>query len=446
MGGSQGFRARVVACVAFLWMSGIGMPVFTQTVIGGSTPDPSAVLDVLSTSKGVLFPRLSTSQRDSIVLPAEGLMIYNLTDHCLEINAGTSQSPFWSSIVCAPGTVTSLDCANAVQTGTLTADSVTSGVSVLVPCTGGDGGDYGGQTVTSTGVTGLTATLAAGSFATGDDSLSYTITGTPDTAGTASFALTIGGQSSTLPLTVACSAPPTHCWAKVSATDTLYFMCHNLASANFCADPFTPSWEIIGGYWQWGRKGPDASQWRNTNTPEFAHGPTGPDAAGANDGAITGRSQTRAPNGAWSDAFMTADDPCPPGYRMPTKAQWDGVLANNTQNHIGPWSTGATNYSSGRFFGSALMLPATGYRDIPDGVLYDLGNYGAYLCSTEYYSFAYNLDIWVDTALIEEVYDRLFGVSVRCAAEPTAPPAGSIGSLDCTNAVQTGTLTAARTP
>jgi len=26
-------------------------------------------------------------------------------------------------------------------------------------------------------------------------------------------------------------------------------------------DPFTPSWRLIGGYWQWGRKGPDESEW-----------------------------------------------------------------------------------------------------------------------------------------------------------------------------------------
>ncbi len=314
-----------------------------QTVVGGTVSDQSAILDVQSSSKGVLFPRLSTSQRDSIGLPAVGLMLYNTTTMCLEINLGNANAPNWTSIKCQ-GSVSSLDCSNAAQTGTLTAGTAASGVSVQVPYTGGNGGSHAGQTVTSTGVTGLTATLASGSFAAGDDSLSYTITGTPDASGTASFALNIGGQTCSLELTVEAGASAPLCWAKVSATDTLFFMCHNLASANTSADPFTPSWEINGGYWQWGRKGPDASQWLNTNTTEFAHGPTGPGAGEANDADIAGWNQTGAPNGAWSDASKTVNDPCPTGYRLPTLAQWTAVIANNSGGDVGTnWTENATN-------------------------------------------------------------------------------------------------------
>ena len=94
-------------------------------------------------------------------------------------------------------------CAGANTTGTLTSGTLASGVSSSVPYTGGNGGSYAAQTVTSTGVTGLTANLAAGSFATGAGNLTYTITGTPASPGTASFALSIGGQSCTLTITVA---------------------------------------------------------------------------------------------------------------------------------------------------------------------------------------------------------------------------------------------------
>jgi hypothetical protein len=41
-----------------------------------SQPDPSAMLDVKSTAKGVLIPRMTVQQRNSISNPAEGLMIY----------------------------------------------------------------------------------------------------------------------------------------------------------------------------------------------------------------------------------------------------------------------------------------------------------------------------------------------------------------------------------
>ena len=47
-----------------------------QVGIGTTTPEASAQLDVSSTSKGFLPPRLTGSQRNSIVSPVAGLMIY----------------------------------------------------------------------------------------------------------------------------------------------------------------------------------------------------------------------------------------------------------------------------------------------------------------------------------------------------------------------------------
>jgi hypothetical protein len=79
-------------------------------------------------------------------------------------------------------------------------------VNSVIPYTGGNGGAHNGQTVASTGITGLTATLAPGNFASGSGSLTYTITGTPSGTGTASFALNIGGQSCTLNRTVTSGA------------------------------------------------------------------------------------------------------------------------------------------------------------------------------------------------------------------------------------------------
>jgi len=50
----------------------------------GALPDASSMLDVVSTTKGVLIPRMTTAQRNAIVTPAEGLLIYNLD--CKDIN------------------------------------------------------------------------------------------------------------------------------------------------------------------------------------------------------------------------------------------------------------------------------------------------------------------------------------------------------------------------
>ena len=44
--------------------------------IGAAGPDASAVLDVVSTAKGFLFPRMTETQRNAIGSPATGLMVY----------------------------------------------------------------------------------------------------------------------------------------------------------------------------------------------------------------------------------------------------------------------------------------------------------------------------------------------------------------------------------
>ncbi len=63
----------------------IGASVVTQAQTGvainnnGNPPDPSAMLDVSGVSKGVLINRMTTSERDAIVDPAIGLMVFNTT-------------------------------------------------------------------------------------------------------------------------------------------------------------------------------------------------------------------------------------------------------------------------------------------------------------------------------------------------------------------------------
>jgi len=50
---------------------------FAQIGIGTTSPHPSAEVDVNSSDKGFLVPRLTTLQRDAISNPSPGLIIYN---------------------------------------------------------------------------------------------------------------------------------------------------------------------------------------------------------------------------------------------------------------------------------------------------------------------------------------------------------------------------------
>lgn len=166
-----------------------------------TTLNGSAVLELESTNKGFLPPRLTTTQRNSIPNPATGLVIYNISIPCLQVNYGTPSIPVWQC-VSSGSVVATLDCAGATHNGTLTNGTSAIGVSSVISYTGGNGSTHTGQVVSSTGVVGLTATLSPGSFATGSGTLTYTITGTPSTSGTAIFAISIGGQMCNLTRTV----------------------------------------------------------------------------------------------------------------------------------------------------------------------------------------------------------------------------------------------------
>ncbi len=67
------------------------MVIGNNRVADRSQPEPSAVVHIDDINGGFLPPRLTTAQRNAIVQPAEGLMIYNLDTSALEIyNTGST--------------------------------------------------------------------------------------------------------------------------------------------------------------------------------------------------------------------------------------------------------------------------------------------------------------------------------------------------------------------
>jgi hypothetical protein len=62
----------------------------------GNTPDPSAMLHVKSSSKGLLIPSMTAVQKAAIALPATGLMIYQTDDNYgFYYNSGNLMTPNW---------------------------------------------------------------------------------------------------------------------------------------------------------------------------------------------------------------------------------------------------------------------------------------------------------------------------------------------------------------
>lgn len=100
-----------------------------------------------------------------------------------------------------------LDCNSLSVVGTITYPDpipVNNPIILYINYSNSNGGSYPAATFTSVlgGVLGLTATLEAGQFALGFGILQLTVTGTPQSSGTASFDVIIGGSSCTLDVTV----------------------------------------------------------------------------------------------------------------------------------------------------------------------------------------------------------------------------------------------------
>ena len=207
--------------------------------VGTTTPHASALTDLTSTTQGFLPPRMTTVQRNAIASPAIGLVIYNTTVNCLQWWNGTVWYDGCGNNALPAASLTTLNCVSASTTGTLTSGQAASNVSVSVPYTGGNAGTYSAQSVASTGVTGLTATLAAGTLANGNGSVTYTITGTPASSGTATFAITLGGQSCNLTVSVAAPAASLTTLNCAGATTTGTLTSGQMASNVSVSVPYT---------------------------------------------------------------------------------------------------------------------------------------------------------------------------------------------------------------
>lgn len=65
------------------------LQLFAQVGIGTTVPDPSSIMDISSTSHGVLFPRMTSVQRTAISSPASGLVVYDTTLNGVYVYDGT---------------------------------------------------------------------------------------------------------------------------------------------------------------------------------------------------------------------------------------------------------------------------------------------------------------------------------------------------------------------
>lgn len=95
--------------------------------VGTTTPDASALVDIASTTKGFLPPRMTNAQRAAITTPAEGLLLFNTTNKGVAYRDGTNWGYLSGAIqtVAASGGTVNVSFANGnIADITLTASTI----------------------------------------------------------------------------------------------------------------------------------------------------------------------------------------------------------------------------------------------------------------------------------------------------------------------------------
>ena len=100
----------------------------------GSLPDTSAMLDISSTNKGFLAPRMTTTQQNTIPLPANGLLIFNTTDNIFKVNTGSSVIPVWAPL--STGSSAAINSLNGLTGTTQTFATGTTGTDFGISSSG----------------------------------------------------------------------------------------------------------------------------------------------------------------------------------------------------------------------------------------------------------------------------------------------------------------------
>lgn len=334
----------------------------------------------------------------------------------------------WTNGGQCQGALGALNCSAATQTGTLSQGITASGVSVSVPYTDGNGGVHGGQSVGSTGVTGLTASLAGGNFVIGAGNLVYNITGNPSSSGSANFALSIAGKNCTLTLTVNTSGAPggnasATCGAVNVHNATLVYGTMNDQNGN--------TYKTIKiGNQEWMAENLKVSHYRNGDPVPIVIDPT--TWKGLKTGAtcwyLNDSAKYNCPYGKLYNWYAVTDarNLCPSGWRVPSDADFSTL-----QNTLG-----GSGEAGGRMktqgitywiYGNAGGINTSGFSALPGGAQEPNGGFnnlmGQYgfcwtttgdISQTDAVGIRFNA---VNPQMEKSPWDNRWGMSVRCLKE-----------------------------
>jgi hypothetical protein len=149
---------KSIAILGFITSMTLPLNSFAQNNvgIGTTTPDASAILEMLSTNKGILVPRMNTAGMNAIAAPANSLLIYNTDSLCYCFYRVPTTS--WISL-CTGGSGGAGSVGPTGATGS-------AGIAGAAGATGATGAT-GTGTTGATGATGPTGLTGATGFGAG---------------------------------------------------------------------------------------------------------------------------------------------------------------------------------------------------------------------------------------------------------------------------------------
>jgi hypothetical protein len=382
-------------------VSGDTVSTFSQVVLGSSSINQSAILELHSQNKGFLPPRMNNSERDAIENPTDGMVIYNTKTKCLNFFNFDRWFEVCGNLIV--GKISSLDCSAAIISEPIPFGFNISANSIVeIPYTGGNGGSYNLGSVSSTGVTGLTASVEGDTLVLGDGFVNIAVSGVSESEGLAGFEISLGGQSCFLELPVEqfIPSPPTYCTgSSTEIVDLLNpitgrtWMDRNLGASRAAIS--SDDSLAFGDLYQWGRRS-DGHQCRNSETTSVL---SSTDIPNHGDFILSLEDWREPPNNdLWQDGD-TVNNPCPTGYRLPTLPEMNAEISSwNELNILGAYN-------------SPLKWTTGSYRDFAGSIAESQAGYYWSSRATNGYSRA--LRFTINSAQMDP-RKRANGKSVRC--------------------------------